>query len=114
MIERPDTSSSAVHVLGKPVGNDLRQKILTLPALIYLEDHPGDPDLNAIIHRQTLDEQALKGLVGRICRSAAIERALETAGNFVREALEDLAGLPDCPERFALAEIALNIVERDT
>ena len=65
--------------LGKPVGNDLRQGVMTLPALIYLEDHPGDPDLGAIIRRESLDEPALKGLIERIRRSAAIDRSLETA-----------------------------------
>jgi geranylgeranyl pyrophosphate synthase len=31
------------QVLGKPVGNDLRQGLITLPVLFYLEEHPGDP-----------------------------------------------------------------------
>ena len=100
--------------LGKPVGADLRQGVMTLPALIYLEDHPADPDLGAVIQRKSLDNLALKGLVARICRSAAIDRSLETASDFVRDALKDLACLPESPERFALAEIALEIVERES
>ena len=98
--------------LGKPVGNDLRQGTLTLPALIYREDHPLDPDLGKILRRESLEEPALRGLIERICRSVAIDRSLQTASGFVREALEDLACLPESPERFALAEIALEIVER--
>jgi geranylgeranyl pyrophosphate synthase len=56
----------------------------------------------------------LAELQQRICRSGAVERALETASRYVREALEDLACLPDCPERLALAEIALEIAERQS
>jgi geranylgeranyl pyrophosphate synthase len=100
--------------LGKPVGNDLRQGVLTLPALIYREDHPYDPDLGTVLHRERLDEPALKGLIGRICRSAAIDRSLEMASDFIREALKDLAYLPDSPERYVLAEIALEIAERES
>ena len=99
--------------LGKPGGNDLRQGILTLPALIYLEDHPADADLGAVLRRQSLEEPVLQRLIGRIRCSEAINCSLETAKGFVREALEDLACLPAGPGRFALAEIALEIVERD-
>ena len=98
--------------LAKPVGNDLRQGTLTLPALIYREDHPLDPDLGKVLRRENLEEAALRGLVDRICQGVAIDRSLQTADGFVREALEDLACLPESPERFALAEIALEIVER--
>ena len=99
--------------LGKPVGSDLRQGLMTLPALIYLEEHPGDPDLGAALRRENPDGLVLKELVERICGSVAIDRSLETADGFVRETLEDLACLPVGPERFALAEIALEIATRD-
>jgi len=39
-------------LLGKPVGSDLRQGVMTLPALIYLEEHPGDADLGKILQRE--------------------------------------------------------------
>jgi geranylgeranyl pyrophosphate synthase len=100
--------------LGKPAGSDLRHHILTLPALLYLEDHPHDASLERIIRHEDLEERQLAELQQRICRSGAVERALETASRYVREALEDLAGLPDGPERFALAEIALEIAERQS
>jgi len=99
--------------LGKPTGSDLRQGVITLPALNYLEDHPGDADLRAVLQRERPDEAGLKRLIERICQSAAIDRALETASDFIREALEELACLPECPERFALADLALDIVERE-
>ena len=100
-------------LLGKPVGSDLRQGVMTLPALIYLEQHPGDPDLGKILHREGLEEPALKGLIERIRRSEATNLSLETAHSFVQEALDELACLPESPARFALVEIALDIVLRD-
>ena len=100
-------------LLGKPVGSDLRQGVMTLPALIYLEEHPGDADLGKVLQRESLEEPALKGLIERIRRSEATNLSLEMAHGFVREALDELACLPECPERFALTEIALDIVLRD-
>ena len=100
-------------LLGKPVGSDLRQGVMTLPALIYLEEHPGDADLGKILQRERLDEPALKGLIERIRRSEATNLSLEMAHGFIREALDELARLPERPERFALTEIALDIVLRD-
>lgn len=100
--------------LGKPVGSDLRQGVLTLPALIYLEDHPGDPDLAAIVRRERLEPEVIGRLVDRIRRSSAIDRSLDSARGFIREALEDLRHLPEGPERVALEEIARGIVERDS
>jgi geranylgeranyl pyrophosphate synthase len=100
--------------LGKPVGSDLHQGVITLPALIYLKDHPGDPDPGAVVRRESLEPAVIEGLVDRIRRSTAIDRSLETARGFVQEALEDLSRLPEGPERLALEEIARGIVERDT
>ena len=100
-------------LLGKPVGSDLRQGVMTLPALIYLEQHPGEANLEKILRRESLDERALQGLIEQIRRSEAINLSLETAHGFIREAMDELACLPECPERFALVEIALDIVLRD-
>ena len=100
--------------LGKPVGCDLRQGVLTLPALIYLEDHPGEPDLSAIVRRERRDGAPIEALVDRIRRSPAIDESMEMARVFVRDALEDLWRLPDGPERLALEQIAWDVVERDS
>jgi len=100
-------------LLGKPVGSDLRQGTMTLPALIYLEEHPGDAELGKILQHERLEEPALQALVERIRRSEAANLSLEMAHGFIREALDELAGLPECPARFALVEIALDIVLQD-
>jgi geranylgeranyl pyrophosphate synthase len=99
--------------LGKPVGADLRQGLLTLPALIYLEDHPTDPDLSALRRGESLPEPALQALIDRIRRSPAIDWSLEAARRFNLEALDALSCLPPCPERFALAELVMEMFERD-
>ena len=98
--------------LGKPVGNDLRQGVVTLPALYYLETHPDDPALQALIANKRSEEHSLKRLLDAIRESGAIQLALAEAWAFVKHGLEALAELPSRPERFALEEIAWAIVKR--
>ena len=99
--------------LGKPAGQDLRQGVLTLPALIYLEAHPGDPGLHLLIERQQLSGPDLERLVDAIRLGGTVAAAVGVARDFIRQGLEALNRLPDGPERFALAELAETILDRN-
>jgi geranylgeranyl pyrophosphate synthase len=102
------------HTLGKPTGSDLRQGVITLPALYFLETHPADADILQIIRdRKGQDDSRLDRLVAAIRRNGAIHQALSEAENFVQRALVALNLLPDTSERDALAEIARSVVHRD-
>jgi geranylgeranyl pyrophosphate synthase len=98
--------------VGKPVANDLRQGIITLPVLYYLEMNPDDPELKAFFNGRNPDEERVMKLVGSIRRSGAIQHSLDEAQNFISQALVSLEKMPDNPEREALRELALYIVER--
>ena len=99
-------------ILGKPIGNDLRQGTITLPGLYYLESHPEDQTLISVINRNGHTEASLARLIAAISRSGAIDRAISEAESFVQSSLVTLAAFPDTPERYALAEIARQIVQR--
>jgi geranylgeranyl pyrophosphate synthase len=99
--------------LGKPSGQDLRQGVLTLPALIYLEAHPGDPGLRALVERQQLAGLELERLVNIIRLDGAVAASSDVARGFIRQGLEMLSRLPEGQERLALAELAETIVERN-
>ncbi len=98
--------------LGKPIGNDLRQGIITLPTLYYFEAHPGDADVCAIMNREKDDLQRPERLCASISQNGAIEKSMREAECFVQRGLAALDTLPNTPERQALAEIAWQIVER--
>jgi geranylgeranyl pyrophosphate synthase len=100
--------------LGKPVGNDLRQGVVTLPTLYYLEAHPDDPALQALIANKRSDERNLNRLLAAIRESGAIRSTLAEAQAFVERGLEALADLPSGRERFVLEEIARAIVKRES
>jgi geranylgeranyl pyrophosphate synthase len=104
--------SGEQSTLGKPVGNDLRQGTVTLPALYYLETHPNEATLLSVIQRNGHTEASLEQLIQTIKHSQAIKRAITEAESFVQSSLTTLQAFPAGPERDALAEIALQIVRR--
>jgi geranylgeranyl pyrophosphate synthase len=98
--------------VGKPVASDLRQGLVTLPALFYLESHPDDPDLKLVIAGNHYDEKKLTRLAGAIRDSGAIERSVAKACEYVDRGLDALEGLPNTVERQALEDLAHYIVNR--
>jgi geranylgeranyl pyrophosphate synthase len=99
--------------MGKPVASDLRQGIITLPVLYYLESHPQDVEMKSILENNFCDEDCLGRLLVSIRQSGAIDSAFSEAKQYVRKGLDQLLKLPDNSERRALEELASYIVDRE-
>lgn len=99
------------EALGKPAGSDLRQGVVTLPVLLYLERHPSARDrLQALL--QAPDATGLEQFIADVRRSKAVDRASQIAGDHVQDALDILVPYPASPYRAALEEIARFAVRR--
>jgi geranylgeranyl pyrophosphate synthase len=94
---------------GKPVGHDLRQGLLTLPAIFFFHDHPADPDVTAFLAGQREPER-LDRMVEKIGASEAVDRSRRRARDHVRRAVAALASFPAGSHRSALEALALSIV----
>lgn len=100
--------------LGKPVGSDLRQGLITLPTLYYIEDHPQDPDVVRILSGHCPQyETDIAALVDRIRSSDAADRAIAEAETYIQSAYRNLQILPECQERAHLEELTLYITHRN-
>lgn len=106
-----DFTGEAARV-GKPVGGDLRQGLLTLPTLIYCENRPDGPSILDAIGEHSLSEAEMDALVHAVRGSDAIEGALDEARNAILAGETQLEGMPDGPERAALQQLAKYIVTR--
>jgi len=98
--------------VGKPVGSDLRQGLVTLPALIYIENQPNDPDAQALYKGECLNDDQINRLVTAIHNSKAVQISLDEACNYVQLALNVIRRQPNNPLRKSLEELAEYIVQR--
>jgi len=98
--------------VGKPVASDLRQGLITLPALYYLDAVPNDPDMAAVLGGNHVGETVMSRLVASIRQSGAIQRAMGDAEGYVERALELLNQFPENTPRNALEGLARYFVSR--
>ncbi|HIE38208.1 MAG TPA: polyprenyl synthetase family protein [Anaerolineales bacterium] len=98
------------EVLGKPVGGDLRQGLVTLPLLLFLEADPDHPTVRRAL--KGADEVAVQEAVRTIADSPAVGRSLEVARGYIERASAALAPCPSGPYREALEDLAHFVVER--
>lgn len=97
--------------LGKPVGSDLRQGTVTLPALLLLERYPdNNPVRNFLIDRSR--ENEFRRAVEMIKDSDLIEESYHCATGFSDKAKESLAALPDSGYCRALAALTDYLIRR--
>jgi geranylgeranyl pyrophosphate synthase len=99
--------------VGKPVANDLRQGLFTLPALNYLEAHPDDPDLQVVLDGNRYNEIVMNRLIDAIRQSGAVELALDEAKQYVDRGLAILSTMPAGLEHDALEELSGYILNRN-
>jgi len=97
--------------MGKPVASDLRQGLITLPALYYWESFPDDRDMKAVLGGNHRGEEEMNRLIAGIRESGSIHKAMDTARQFVERGLQALKDMPDNLERRSLEHLARYIVD---
>lgn len=97
--------------LGKPVGSDLRQGLITLPILLYMQSRPEDGRILTLL-RDPTDTLLVDAVLADLRQSDAAEQAMAIAGGYIQEATEILHTYPPTPHRDALEEIATFAVRR--
>jgi geranylgeranyl pyrophosphate synthase len=106
---------STSEQLGKPVGNDLKEGVLTLPAIMLIE---AEPESNPVFDwfksargarddgPAEIDTDALNAAIEAVRKSGYIEESRKIALGWIDEAQESLSGLPNTEERIALETLA--------
>ena len=75
-------------VLGKPIGNDLRQGLITLPAQFFFDEYPSHPLVKKITEFGCLkNDNEIKTLITAICESSAIKKSYDVAEDFIHKGI---------------------------
>ncbi len=98
--------------LGKPIGSDLRQGIITLPAIHFLEAHPEDEVVTRVLTGRDEEDAEVRAAVERIKESGAIESSMADAESFAARSRNALSVLPHNEYSQAMLDLADFVIER--
>jgi all-trans-nonaprenyl-diphosphate synthase len=98
---------------GKPVGEDLRQGILTAPVLYALDDGNVSKELRPMLERQLTHEGDWQRCRDLIEDSGSLQRTMELARSYADAAVRDVRGISaGSVYRTALEEICEYVLNR--
>jgi octaprenyl-diphosphate synthase len=107
--------TSRETVLGKPVGNDLREGKVTLPLIYALEQATADERrlVETVLADANYDRVPLASVITLMKRYDGIGRARQRAQSFSDKARAIIAEFPDSPYQRALAAVTDLVTDRD-
>lgn len=97
--------------LGKPVGNDLLQGVLTLPSIMLMERYPEDNPIQALFQDRGQNGH-LQQALDMINNSTIVADCYGVIREYCAKAAESLSELPDCDARRSLKNLTEYIRER--
>ena len=97
--------------LGKPIGSDLAQGTLTLPAILILERYPEDNPIK-MLFKNTDRQKNLKRAIEMVRNSSIAPECYRIASEYRDKACHCLKLLPENPSRQALIGLADYIINR--
>jgi len=105
---------STEEELGKPIGSDLSQGTLTLPAMLLLERYPKDNPVRRIFHGEDEGEKQedIERAISMVCDSAVVDECYKKASEYCDEACRNIETLQDNKARQTLTQLAKFVVKR--
>ena len=97
--------------LGKPVGSDLAQGTLTLPAMLLLERYPEDNPVKKLFENKD-KQKNIEPAIELVRNSSIAQECHKVASEYCAKACHSLNLLPENASRQALTELADYILNR--
>ncbi|MBN1926842.1 MAG: polyprenyl synthetase family protein [Prolixibacteraceae bacterium] len=100
--------------IGKPTGNDIKEKKITLPLIHVLNNStPGEKrKILNIVKRKNLRKDKVQELINLVNEKNGIEYSIKKMNQFCNEALEKLSAFPQNEASLAMAQLIQYIIER--
>lgn len=111
---KDDLFDYAGENVGKPTGNDIKEKKLTLPLIYSL--NKADKEMRRkmiyIIKNNNKDKEKVKWVIEKVEETGGIRYATEKMNAYKQEALQVLHEFPDNPIRKGLEDLVLFVTDR--
>jgi heptaprenyl diphosphate synthase len=98
--------------LGKPVGSDIRQGVITLPALYALKNDPKREELGSLLSSPELCISQAERIIEIVINSSGIDYAYDITRRYAQKARQQLSLLPTVPVTKTLSDMADFILNR--
>ena len=92
--------------LGKPIGGDIRQGIITLPLIFALRNSPQRERIRKLVDIRDKSDHEVHEVIRLIMDCGGIQYSARIAAQYIQKAKKELVGLPDIPTRVTLDQIA--------
>ncbi len=97
--------------MGKPIGSDLAQGTLTLPAMLLMERYPDDNPVKRLFHNEE-KQKNIELAIELVRDSSIVQECYRVASDYCSKACHNLNLLPDNAGRQALINLANFVVSR--
>ncbi|MDZ4793673.1 MAG: polyprenyl synthetase family protein [Bacteroidota bacterium] len=111
---KDDLFDYASENVGKPTGNDIKEKKLTLPLIYTLNntDRATRRKIIYIVKNNNRDKQKVQWVIDQVKAAGGIDYAKEKMNDFKKEAIEILHHFPESPARKGLEDMVLFVTDR--
>lgn len=111
---KDDLFDYASENIGKPTGNDIKEKKLTLPLIYTLNnvDSATRRKIIYIIKNQNQDKEKVSWVIQKVNEAGGILYATEKMNAFKQEALDILHSFPESPVRQGMENMVLYVTDR--
>ena len=98
--------------MGKPVGSDLAEGTLTLPAMLLLERYPDDNPVRRLFQNEGDRQENVRQAIELFRNSPLVEECYQVAWDYHARGCRNLKVLPDNASRHSLQELAGYVMVR--
>ncbi|HEV8508226.1 MAG TPA: polyprenyl synthetase family protein [Chitinophagaceae bacterium] len=111
---KDDLFDYASDNVGKPTGNDIKEKKLTLPLIYTLNnsDKKTRRKIIFIIKNENNDKEKIRYVIEKVIESGGISYTMKKMNEFKQKAIEVLHQFPDNPYRKGLEDLVDFVTER--
>jgi octaprenyl-diphosphate synthase len=107
---------SKSSIIGKPVGNDIKEKKITLPLIAALDNHEGrdSKKIIKIVKSGKANKSEINQVIEFVRANGGVDYAQKKAEEFVNKANEIFDKYPDSIYKTALKDLGAYIINRDS